>query len=173
MKQLLFHLVEHLQENQKREQWREKQLKLKMKWGTSVYIPENNDDPSACICEYQGPWEMSHVCYCHQASTLTLREVHERLQEYGDVSAKEHTHCCDECHGSLDSVNFTKWILTRSKKYLHSSSSLGKAIWRLLRILRTRSKNTIPESLKSSQGTKKPSDLYLVPGQARNWSEWR
>ena len=30
LKQLLFHRVEHLQENQKREQWREKQLKLKM-----------------------------------------------------------------------------------------------------------------------------------------------
>ena len=44
---------------------------------------------------------MSHVCHCHQASTLTLREVRELLQEYRDRSAKEHTHCCDECHGSL------------------------------------------------------------------------
>ena len=38
---------------------------------------------------------MSHVCHCHQASTLTQREVRELLQEYGDQSAKEHTHCCD------------------------------------------------------------------------------
>ena len=74
LKQLLFHRVEYLQENQKTEQWREKQLKLKMKWGTSVYVPEYDDDPAACTCEYQGPWEMSHVCHCHQASTLTLLE---------------------------------------------------------------------------------------------------
>ena len=45
LKQLLFHRLEHLQENQKREQWREKQLKPKMKWGTSVYVPEYDNDP--------------------------------------------------------------------------------------------------------------------------------
>ena len=81
LKQLLFHPMEHLEENQKREQWREKQLKLKMKWGTSVYVPEYDDDPSACTSEYQGPWEMSHACHCSQGSTLTLREVRELLQE--------------------------------------------------------------------------------------------
>ena len=106
LKQLVFHRVEHLQENQKREQWREKQLKLKMKWGTSVHVPEYDDDPSACTCEYQGPWEISHVCHCHQARTLTLREVRELLQEYRDQSVKEHTHCCDECHGNLDLCQF-------------------------------------------------------------------
>ena len=45
---------------------------------------------------------MSHVCHCHQVSTLTLREVRELLQEYGDQSVKEHTHCCDEGHGGLN-----------------------------------------------------------------------
>ena len=81
LKQLLFHRVEHLQENQKREQWREEQLKLKMKWGTSVYVLEYDDDPSACTWENQRPREMSHVCHCHQASTPSLREVRELLQE--------------------------------------------------------------------------------------------
>ena len=32
---------------------------------------------------------MSHVCHCHQASTLTLREVHKLLQEYGNQSKNE------------------------------------------------------------------------------------
>ena len=63
-------------------------------------------------------------------------------------------------------ANFTKWTLTRSKRYLHSSKSLGKAIRRLLRTSRRRSKNTIPELLKSLQGTKKPSDLYQPPGSS-------
>ena len=49
---------------------------------------------------------MSHVCHFHQASTLSLREVRELLQGYGDQSAKEHTHCCDECHVNLDFCQF-------------------------------------------------------------------
>ena len=130
LKQLLFHRVEHLQENQKREQWREKQLKLQMKWGTSVYVPEYDDDPSACTCEYQGPWIMSRLCHCHQGSTETLREVRELLQEYGDQSGKEHTHCCDECHGSLHLCLFhqvdpdeIKVVLTLKQEF--GQSNLG------------------------------------------------
>ena len=127
IKQLLFHRVEHLQENQKREQWREKQLKLKMKWGTSVYIPENEDDPLACTCEYQGPWEMSHVCHCHQASTLTLQKVRELLQEYGNQSVKEHTHCCDECHGSLDLCQFHRLDPDEIKEVLKLKQEFGQS----------------------------------------------
>ena len=70
-----------------------------MKWGTRVYVPEYNDDPSACTCEYQGPWEMSPVCHCHQASTLTLQEVRELLQEYSDQSGKEHTEAVPRTYG--------------------------------------------------------------------------
>ena len=128
LQQLLFHRVEHLQENQKREQWREKQLKLNMKWGTTAYVPEYNHDPSTCTCEYQGPWEMSHVCHCHQASTLTPREVRELLQEYGDQSVKEHTHSCDECHRSLDLCEFhpvdpdeIKEVLTLKQEFKQSN----------------------------------------------------
>ena len=89
LKQLLFHRVEHLHGYQKRGQWREKRLQLKMKRGTSVYVPEYDDDPSACTCEYQGLWGMLHMCQCHQASTLTLRKVRELLREYGDESVKD------------------------------------------------------------------------------------
>ena len=32
--------------------------------------------------------------------------MRELLQEYGDQSVKEHTHCCDECHRNLDLCQF-------------------------------------------------------------------
>ena len=71
---------------------------------------------------------MSHVCHCHQASTLTLREVHELLQEYGDQSAKEHTHCCNEYHRSLDLCQFhqvdpdeIKEVLTLKQEFWQSN----------------------------------------------------
>ena len=127
LKQLPFHRVEPLQENHEREQWREKQLKLKIKWGSSVYVPEHDDDPSACTCEYQGRWEMSHVCHCLQASTLTLREVRELLQEYRDQSAKVHTHCCDECHGNLDLCQFHQVDPDEIKEVLTLKQEFGQS----------------------------------------------
>ena len=127
LKQLLFHRLEHLQENQKREQCREKKLMLKMKWGRSVYVTEYHADPSACTCAYRGPCEMSHVCHCQQASTLTLREVRELLQEYGDKSGKEHTYCYNERHGSLDICHFHQVEPDKIKEVLMLKQECGQS----------------------------------------------
>ena len=71
---------------------------------------------------------MSQVCHCDQASTLTLREVRELLQEYGDQSVKEHTDCCGGCHGNPDLCQFhqvdrdeIKEILTLQKESRQSN----------------------------------------------------
>ena len=99
-----------------------------MKSGTSVYVPEYDNNLSACTCEYQGRWEMSQVCRCHQASTLTLREVRELLQEYGDHSAKEHTHCYNECHGSLNLCQFHQVDPDKIKEVLTLKQELRQSI---------------------------------------------
>ena len=70
---------------------------------------------------------MSHVCHCHQASTLTLREVRELLQEYGDQSTKEQTHCCDECHGNLDLCQFYKEDPNEIKEVLTVKQEFGES----------------------------------------------
>ena len=68
------------------------------------------------------------MCHCHQASTLTPREVRELLQEYGDQSVKQHTHSCDECHRSLDLCEFhpvdpdeNKEVLTLKQEFKQSN----------------------------------------------------
>ena len=70
---------------------------------------------------------MSYVCHCHEASTLALREVCQLLQEYGDLSVKEHMHCCDECHGNLDLCQFHQVDPDEIKEVLTLNKSLGKA----------------------------------------------
>ena len=70
---------------------------------------------------------MSHVCHCHQASTLTLREVRELLQEYRDQSAKEHTHCCDECHRSLNLCQFHQVDADEIKEVLTLKQEFGQS----------------------------------------------
>ena len=172
LKQLLCHRVENLQQNHKRVQWREKQLKLTTKWGTSIYVPEYNNDRSGCTCEYQGPRQMSHVCHCNRASTLTLREVSKLLQKWAIKAGKNRPTAAKSATEVLISVGFIKSTLKRLKKYSRSSRSSHKAIWLLLRTSRGRSRHTIPESPKPSQGRKKPLGCYHTPDQATNWSGW-
>ena len=70
---------------------------------------------------------MSHVSQCHQASTLTLREVRKLLQEYCDQSLKEHTHCCDDCRGGLDLCQFHQVDSDEIKEVLTLKQEFGQS----------------------------------------------
>ena len=58
---------------------------------------------------------------------LTLQEVRELLQEYGDQSAKEHTHRCDECHGSLNLFQFYQVDPDKIKEVLTVKQEFGQS----------------------------------------------
>ena len=70
---------------------------------------------------------MSHVCHCHQASTLILQEVRELLQEYGDQSVKEHSHRCDDCHRNLDLCQFHQVDPDEIKEVLTLTQEFGQS----------------------------------------------
>ena len=53
--------------------------------------------------------------------------MRELLQEYGDQSAKEHTHCCDECHGSLDLCQFHQVDPDEIKEVLTLKQEFGQS----------------------------------------------